>query len=111
MGDYTSRGWNNLWKLNAAPRAKFFMWLLLHGMAKTFAFLHALNIVYDDCCILYGKKLENIEQFFKQCSKSQMVWAKIEEVICNRINLGHKFMMEYSWRILIIGNLNGQPLS
>lgn len=64
--DLTSKGWKKLWTLQEAPRAKFFMWLFLHGrvimwlfldgrvgrnFGRNFASYYALNISLAKSCV------------------------------------------------------------
>lgn len=67
------QGWKNIWRLNAAPMAKFFSWLLLHGRVKTLAFLNTMNLVPSPYCVICGCHREGINQLFNSCSKISLI--------------------------------------
>lgn len=73
-------GWSNIWKLNVAPKAKNFIWLLMHDKIKTFEYLYRLNLGPPDPCIFYGLSLENIDHLFRTCRVSIGIWRLVDSL-------------------------------
>lgn len=89
MGHYHWKGWKNLWKLKVMPRAKFFTLTLLHSRIKTLEFLKDLNIIQDSRCVVCAIHNEIIDHLFRTCNKSQIVWARIENLTSLRFKFGN----------------------
>ncbi|XP_039138896.1 uncharacterized protein LOC120276239 [Dioscorea cayenensis subsp. rotundata] len=70
-------GWRLLWKLNIAPRAKYFLWTLFHGRLSTSNFLYQMRLGPDNHCILCGHFSEMIDHLFWDCIKTKQVWAHL----------------------------------
>lgn len=41
--EHSWEGWTHLWRLNVAPQAKHFIWVMLKGKIKTLEYLYSLN--------------------------------------------------------------------
>ncbi|XP_073009192.1 uncharacterized protein [Typha latifolia] len=74
------RGWEELWKLNVAPRVRLFYWKLLRGRLPTKGMLHALRFDGDDKCNLCELFTENIEHLFYVCRYSKEIWTILGQV-------------------------------
>lgn len=74
MGNFAWPSWKLLWKLNAAPKTKFFLWLVLHG--KVYNFLHALSLGPASHCIIWTRlgKCRATFQFLSLIKKLFEIW-------------------------------------
>lgn len=80
-------GWSNLWWLNVAPRAKHFIWFLLHNGIKTHEYLYRLRLGPQALCDFCKLEVETAEHLLYTCTKSQIIWNLISSEIRKPINL------------------------
>ncbi|XP_039119691.1 uncharacterized protein LOC120255989 [Dioscorea cayenensis subsp. rotundata] len=73
-------GWSNIWKLAIAPKAKSFIWLLMHGKLKTYDYLYRLNLGPPDPCVFCGLTLESSNHLFRLCNFSIRIWQMVESL-------------------------------
>lgn len=69
MYDFSWNVWLKVWKLNVAPRIKFFTWLLLFGRILTYDYLNVLNMAPPTLCVFCGNEFENMNYLFFNCFK------------------------------------------
>lgn len=79
--------WANIWKLNVAPRAKTFVWLLKQNKIKTYEYLYKLNLGPPDPCVFCGLVLESSDHLFRLCHISTKIWKMVECLANIKINL------------------------
>lgn len=63
IGNYQN-GWANISKLYVSPRAKSFVWAVMHGKMKTFDMLHSLNTGPTENFVFCGLAEETCEHIF-----------------------------------------------
>lgn len=86
----SQEGWNHLWRLNIAPRAKHFLWLLTHGKIKTVEYLYSLNL--GAMCNL---DKETIDHLFLNCPKTLGVWNVIGHILGNGFSIPNSISEGY----------------
>lgn len=74
-------GWNNIWCLKIAPKAKHFIWLMLHNGVKTYDYLYNMNLGPQNFFIWCNLEYEIAEHLFNLCPKSQLIWNLISNDI------------------------------
>lgn len=70
-------GRNQIWKLCAILRVKFFIWKLIHGKLSTSALLYRLNIGPFSLCPFCGLEEETADHIIWSCSKMAGSWISI----------------------------------
>lgn len=78
-------GWKNLWCLQTVPRAKHFIWLLLHNGIKTHEYLYRLNLGPQTFCSFCNLTYENAEHLFNLCPKAQVIRNMIINITSKNI--------------------------
>lgn len=78
-------GWKNLWCLQTVPRAKHFIWLLLHNGIKTHEYLYRLNLGPQTLCSFCNLTFENVEHLFNLCPKAQVIRNMIINITSKNI--------------------------
>uniref|UniRef100_A0A1S4C8E5 Reverse transcriptase zinc-binding domain-containing protein n=1 Tax=Nicotiana tabacum TaxID=4097 RepID=A0A1S4C8E5_TOBAC len=78
LGDYSRVEWKTLMFNNAAkPKAKFIMWLMMHGKLMTSDRIANWKINVDTQCVMCRKAAETRDHLFGQCEFTQQVWTKM----------------------------------
>ncbi|XP_059277759.1 uncharacterized protein LOC132031906 [Lycium ferocissimum] len=70
--------WRNLIFQNAArPKAKFTLWLLMHGRLLTTDRLHKWGVPVDLSCVFCHNHDESREHLFVECIYGQSLWSRL----------------------------------
>ncbi|KAH7667047.1 Reverse transcriptase zinc-binding domain-containing protein [Dioscorea alata] len=85
-------GWHLLWRIQVAPRLKYFIWICVHGRLSASAFLHYIRLGPDNPCILCGMHRETIDHLICHCIMSQRLW----NIINYTENLSISFLAGFS---------------
>lgn len=82
--------WKHLWKLQVAPKVKFFIWALCHNVLPTRDNLFHRHITSDPICPLYQDTLpETATQLFLFCPKTVPVWSMLAQHMPIHIHTTH----------------------
>ena len=68
-------GW--IWKLNALPRIKTFLWMCAHGSMRVKAWLVRREVVEEESCSICQGTSESILHAISDCHKIKEVWRQL----------------------------------
>ncbi|XP_070055311.1 uncharacterized protein [Nicotiana tomentosiformis] len=78
LGDYNRVEWKSLIFNNTArPKAKFIIWLMMHGRLTTCDRLSSWKIIVDTQCVMCRKQVETRDHLFVQCEYTKQIWSKL----------------------------------
>ena len=72
--DLVMRDFGWIWKLNALPRIKMFLWLCAHGSIGVKACLMRRGVVEEESCPICQGTSESILHALRDCHKIKEVW-------------------------------------
>ncbi|XP_075106790.1 uncharacterized protein LOC142179811 [Nicotiana tabacum] len=78
LGDYNRVEWKSLMFNNTArPKAKFIIWLMMHGRLMTCDRLSSWKIIVDTQCVMCRKQVKTRDHLFVQCEYTKQIWSKL----------------------------------
>ena len=75
--DLVMRDFGWIWKLNALPRIKTFLWMCAHGSIGVNACLVRRGVVEEESCTICQWTSESILHALRDCHKIKEVWRQL----------------------------------